>query len=202
MVRILFFDTETTGLPRDKKISALEASNNWPELVSICWSIYDSNKHIRTEYHIIYPDHWSADESTDATEIHGITEEIARRKGEPVADVLALLKYDLERSTYIVAHNLHFDKHVLFHTYKWRLGIDPTKFWKESAEFCSCLKAKAELRLPALFPPYNVYRYPKLDELYLDTFKMPPPPNAHNAKRDVEVLAQTVLKRWNNLTIQ
>lgn len=195
MVRIIFFDTETTGLPRDKKVSALEASNNWPDLVSICWSIYESDKHIRTEYHIIKPDNWQI----DATEIHGITEEIARKRGEPLQDVLALLKYDLERTRYIVAHNLHFDKHVLFHAYKWRLGIDPTHFWNVASEFCSCLNAKDEMKLPALYPPYNSYRYPKLDELYFHTFNTEPPANAHNARRDVDVLSQVVLKRWGNL---
>jgi DNA polymerase-3 subunit alpha len=197
MVRIIFFDTETTGLPQDKKIPALSASNNWPDLVSICWSIYDNNKIIRIEYHIIKPENWEL----AATEVHGITETMIRHKGTPLADVLGLLKYDIERAKYIVAHNLHFDKNVLFHAYKWRLGIDPSIFWQHITEFCSCIKAKDELKLPALFPPYSQHRYPKLDELYLHTFNKEAPENAHNAKRDVEVLHQIVLTRWGKLFV-
>jgi len=192
MVRILFLDTETTGLPKDKKISALEASNNWPDLVSICWSIYESNKHIRTEYHIIKPNNWSI----DATEIHGITESMALKKGIDLPDVLGLFKYDLQKANIIVAHNLNFDKNVVFHAFKWRLGINPEPFWQHLTEFCSCIKAQEEMKLPALYPPYNVYRFPKLDELYFETFKNQPPENAHDAKRDVKVLVDIFMKRW------
>ena len=108
----------------------------------------------------------------------------------------ALKKYDLQKANIIVAHNLNFDKHVVFHAFKWRLGINPESFWQHLTEFCSCIKAKDEMKLPALYPPYNVYRFPKLDELYIDTFKTQPPENAHDAKRDVKVLVDICMKRW------
>lgn len=37
----LFFDTETTGLPKNYKAPASD-SDNWPRLVQIAWSIYDA----------------------------------------------------------------------------------------------------------------------------------------------------------------
>ena len=38
----LFFDTETTGLPKDWK-APISDLDNWPRLVQIAWSHYDSS---------------------------------------------------------------------------------------------------------------------------------------------------------------
>ena len=39
----LFFDTETTGLPRSWK-APITDSNNWPRLVQIAWLVFDLDK--------------------------------------------------------------------------------------------------------------------------------------------------------------
>ncbi len=36
----LFFDTETTGLPRNYK-APVSDSNNWPRMVQIAWRLMD-----------------------------------------------------------------------------------------------------------------------------------------------------------------
>jgi DNA polymerase III epsilon subunit-like protein len=111
--------------------------------------------------------------------------------------VLALFKYDIESAGYIIAHNIHFDKNVVFHAYKWILGVDPTKFWNSESELCSAELSKDELKLVGMYTKPGEYKFPRLDELYYATFKEPPPINAHNALRDVEVLQKIVWKRWN-----
>jgi len=196
MNRVIFFDTETTGLPKNKKITAIDSSNNWPDLVSICWMIYEGDRHIRTEDYIIKPSNWEI----DATEIHGITDEIAHKKGKQLGDVLSLFLHDLARCKFVIAHNLNFDKNVIFNACKWRLHIDPIPFWKAS-EFCTAEHGKEEMKIPNLFDKNRGYRYPKLDELYFDTFNILAPENSHNAKRDVDVLKQIVLKRWYNIFV-
>jgi len=201
MVKIIFFDTETTGLPKNKKINALESSNNWPDLVSICWMVFENDTFIRKEYHIIRPNGFIIPEVVIA--IHKITNEIALSEGKPLSDVLSLFKYDIEDAYLIVAHNLHFDKNVIFHAFKWRLGIDPTPFWSKDSEFCSAKESKDEVKIfVSLFSKPNkpYYKFPKLDELYYDTFKSPAPDNAHNADRDVDVLQKIFFKRWNVLS--
>jgi DNA polymerase III epsilon subunit-like protein len=195
MTRIIFFDTETTGLPKNKKIAALDSSNNWPNLVSICWMVFENSEHVRTEYHIIKPEGWKIPE--DSVKIHGITEANAYRNGMALQEVLALFKYDIESAGYIIAHNIHFDKNVVFHAYKWNLGVDPTKFWNSGSELCSAELSKDELKLVGMYTKPGEYKFPRLDELYYATFKEPPPINAHNALRDVEVLQKIVWKRWN-----
>lgn len=41
-MKLLIFDTETTGLPKSRKAST-EGPNNWPHIVSISWVILDSD---------------------------------------------------------------------------------------------------------------------------------------------------------------
>ena len=195
MTRIIVFDTETTGLPKSKKIGALEGSNNWPNLVSICWMIYENNQHVRTENHIIYPESWNIPK--ESTEIHGISQAKAYREGKPLKQVLSLFKLDIESAEYIIAHNLHFDKNVMFHAYRWHLGVDPRTFWNSNSELCTAEQSKNEMKLFGPFTKAGEYKYPRLDELYIDTFHKNPPENAHNALRDVEVLQKIVWKRWN-----
>ena len=195
MRRIIFFDTETTGLPKNKKISALDGSNNWPNLVSICWMVFENTQHVRTENHIIKPQGWNIPK--DSVEIHGITEARASREGMTLNEVLSLFKYDIEKADYIIAHNIYFDKNVVFHAYKWHLGIDPTKFWNIESELCTAELSKDELKLVGMYTKPGEFKYPTLNELYIATFNTPAPENAHNALRDVDVLQKIVWARWN-----
>ena len=211
MAFVLFFDTETTGLPIDKKKDALSSNGNWPDLVSISWSLcyvstypvslYPAESCIKKVTYLIKPGGWVIPE--ESTRIHQITMERANAEGVPLAEVLEELRGDILESKYIVAHNMQFDKNVLFHAYAWRLGKDPRKFWPSaSAEFCSLQKSKDELKLPARYPkPGDMYKMPRLDELYEATFHKPAPAGAHRADRDVEVLEDIVWARWKELFV-
>ena len=54
-MKIVFFDTETTGLPRDYNAPSSKL-DNWPRLVQLAWIVsdYDGNV-ISSENHIIIP---------------------------------------------------------------------------------------------------------------------------------------------------
>jgi len=191
----LIFDTETTGLPRHKTVSALQIPGNWPDLVSICWMLFDGPKQIKKEYHIIRPDGWSV--PVAASRIHGITEEMAIAQGTALSAVLEFFTEDCKMADKIVAHNLYFDRNVVFHALKWRLQLDPTAFWDSRKEFCTMMASKDELKIPSRYPkPGDLYKFPSLDELFRDTFGAEPPGNAHSADRDVEVLQGILWKRW------
>jgi DNA polymerase III epsilon subunit-like protein len=190
----LFFDTETTGLPIDRKVPALQNEINWPQLVSLSWSVWKDKELVKKESHIIRPQGWHIPESVIA--IHGITNEIAHTNGSPLAEVLEYIKKDIVDSDVIVAHNMEFDKNVLFHAYAWHLKKDPRKFWK-AKEFCSQTMAKGELKLPwAYARPSDPYKMPGLDELFVATFNEPAPLKAHSSDRDVEVLEKIYWARW------
>ena len=55
MKHYLFFDTETTGLPKDFKIPRYVVSN-WPRLVQLSWIVTDENgNRLKSGDHIIRP---------------------------------------------------------------------------------------------------------------------------------------------------
>jgi DNA polymerase III subunit epsilon len=79
----LFFDTETTGLPKNWKAPVTDL-NNWPRLVQLAYLLYDSNGNKISEGdHIIKPDDFIIPE--DASRVHGISTEMANLKGKPYA---------------------------------------------------------------------------------------------------------------------
>ncbi len=203
--KIIFFDTETTGLPADWKTPALLNSANWPDLVSICWLVFsdaDGYATPKKENHIIKPDGWIIPDSAAA--IHGITQARAEAEGKPLEDILDLFKADLVGCWRLVAHNMNFDSNVMLGAYKWRLGQDPSSWWPFKAEFCTMLKTVGDLRIPVAKkngPTGNPFKYPKLDELWAATFDSPVPANAHSADRDVEVLAKIYWRRWPILKV-
>jgi DNA polymerase III epsilon subunit-like protein len=193
--RILFFDTETTGLPKDKGLNAILQRGNWPDLVSISWIVYDKGERVKKESHIIRPQGWFI--PADAAKIHGITDEIANIQGEGLREVLHAFTADLRGCNYVVAHNMEFDRNVLHAAYKWRLAADPREFWPYEAEVCTMVLSRDELRLPAKYPKANdPYKLPRLDELYEATFATKAPSGAHSADRDTEVLTAIFWARW------
>ncbi len=194
--RVVIFDTETNGLPRNWKLSGIDEANNWPDLVSICWKVYDNGQHKWTENFIIRPDGWTI--TAESTSIHGISHEFAVSVGRPLAEVLEKFKTDIKGCTKLVAHNLNFDSNVMQSAYKWRLGDDPLTWWPTGAHFCTMLTSTDELKIPNKHG-YADYKWPKLDELYTATFNEAPPANAHSADRDVDVLAKIYWTRYDTL---
>lgn len=102
---VLFFDTETTGLP--------ESSAKWdvdfmsfPHIVQIAWIMAG-----KESSHIIRPDGWEIPE--DAAEIHGITTEYALENGEPFVDVISQFLLDCKSAGMICGHNIHFDTSMI-----------------------------------------------------------------------------------------
>jgi DNA polymerase-3 subunit alpha len=192
--RHLFFDTETTGLPKNRNSNGLESKDNWPDIVSISWAVYELGVRKFIKYAIIKPEDWTIPE--DSIKIHGITNEIANEKGEWLEDVLAELTEDLVMCDSVVAHNLEFDKNVLFAAYKWRLNQNPWPFWPKD-EICTMNRSERELEIPSKYPKASrPFKSPSLKELYEATFSEPVPAGTHNSRQDVEILTKIYWKRW------
>jgi DNA polymerase III epsilon subunit-like protein len=184
MTQILLFDTETNGLPKSRNIAGNAEKGNWPDILSICWMIYEDEKHVKTEYHLVKPAGWKV----KATAVHGLTQKMCETEGKPLAEVLGLFLADVAASKHVVAHNLRFDKNVVFSAAKWRLGVDPRASWTWGKDVCTACKGAVAGKIP------------KLDVLYESIFGKPAPEGAHNALRDVEVLKDVFFaKFWPEL---
>ena len=82
----LFFDTETTGLPKrwNAPVTDLE---NWPRLVQLAWIMYDDRGNmLESRDVIVKPEGFTI--PPEASRVHGITTLVAREKGEPLQEVM------------------------------------------------------------------------------------------------------------------
>lgn len=71
----LFFDTETTGLPRNWKAPVTDL-NNWPRMIQIAWILCDTaGNRINTHSYIIKPEGFTV--PVESSRVHGITTERA-----------------------------------------------------------------------------------------------------------------------------
>lgn len=109
--RILFFDTETTGLPdRDRRIRSDPSS--WPRLVEVGWILSDDQgEEISGESYLILPEGFEIPRR--ATEIHGISTADARAEGTRMREVLEAFCRAATEADLLVAHNLSFDMRII-----------------------------------------------------------------------------------------
>lgn len=171
----IFFDTETTGLPRDYDAPASD-TRNWPRLVQLSWILEDATRtRISEGNYIIRPDGFTI--PYDVTRIHGITQERAEREGIPLRTAIEKFMKDFNMATMAVGHNIDFDKKVVG-AELIRLGMVDTMNSKKS--YCTMLHGTDICKLPG---PYG-YKWPKLQELHRALFGCKFN-DAHNSASDV-----------------
>jgi len=169
---VVVFDVETTGLPKRRNCPFTEF-DNWPHIVQLSWIVYKSGKIESINDHIIkIPD----DEVIPdvCVNIHGITNEIMRRDGENIVDVLMEFKRDLSNSKIMVAHNLEFDTSIIS-VELLRNNLRNAMYFYRGEKYCTMRKTKHLFK-----------RWPKLINLHKTFFKTTPT-QLHNSLIDVYV---------------
>ena len=178
-MKILFFDTETTGKPKDWNASVNNLSN-WPRLVQLAWQIYDYSGSLVEEHdHIIKPEGFTI--PLEATKIHKISTEIANDKGQSLIKVLKIFFNSVDQVDLLVAHNIDFDYKIMASEFI-RNGLDDNLISKK--KICTM---KTTTQFCKIDGPYG-YKWPKLEELYYHLFK--DNFNAHNALDDIRACAR------------
>ena len=105
----LFFDTETTGLPDYRRPSE---DPRQPRLVQIAFILAEIGGEERASVSmLIRPDGWEI--PTDASDVHGITTQIAEQFGVPLRTAVSCFCHHLVQAEYLVAHNIRFDLAIL-----------------------------------------------------------------------------------------
>ncbi|MDA3802389.1 MAG: 3'-5' exonuclease [Patescibacteria group bacterium] len=180
----LFFDTETTGLPKNYQ-APLDDFSNWPRLVQIAWSLYDAEgNHWGSHCYVIKPDGFVIPE--EVAKIHRVSQERAEREGVPLQEALDKFINDVKTSSYIVAHNIDFD-HKIVGSEFLRMGkkeyLDNMNLanqictMKSSVHFCKISNGRGS------------YKWPNLTELYRSLFATNFS-DAHDALVDVNACAR------------
>jgi len=171
----LFFDTETTGLPRNWKAPVTDL-NNWPRLVQLAYLYYDKNGNkISGRDFIIKPEGFTI--PSDAARIHGITTQRAINEGKSLLPVLQNFKSLVDQADILVAHNISFDEKIVGAEF---LRVDMTNPLPQKRKICTMETTKD---FCAIEGPYG-YKWPKLSELYYKLFKTGFE-ESHNAASDI-----------------
>lgn len=113
-MRILFYDTETTGLPGGNVpgCGATHSTSGYPRPVQISWIITDElGEELKRSDRFVLPSDFNMPER--AAQFNGITNEILRDKGEEEKAVLDDFLTDLFSCDFEVGHNVTFDKNVI-----------------------------------------------------------------------------------------
>ena len=188
MVKYCVLDTETTGLPTRKSYDDYFPYTDFEKykksrIVSIAWVVYEDLVKINQGYFVIKPVDFKIDNKSKATEINGITQEIAESHGVLLEVVFAKLEKDLDKANVLVAHNLAFDKNIILAEASHLDNLNLVRKIVHMTEYCTMKMGKNVTCLSSKFNKRD-YKYPKLIELYFYFFRTNFP-NAHHAMGDV-----------------
>ena len=181
---VLFFDTETTGIP-DRAAKWDVDFADYPHVVQLAWMRGE-----KMESHIIRPDGW--DIPDDVVAVHGITTEYALEHGEPFAAVVDQFIQDAHDAGLICAHNIHFDTSIIKANIIRELGRE---YYDANDVESALYKGK---RIDTMRPTMkwvdartetNRLKFPRLEELYDRCFPGETFP-AHDALEDVKAVAR------------
>ena len=176
----LFFDTETTGLPRNWKAPVSDL-NNWPRLVQLAYLYHDSDGNvISSGDFIIKPEGFII--PTEASRVHGISTERALSEGQSLTSVLQKFEPLIKEAKYLIAHNISFDENILG-AELLRNGMQNTVASK--SKICTMKRTTDFCKISGNYG----YKWPRLDELHHKLFSTGFD-GAHDAGVDVTVTAK------------
>ena len=183
----LIFDTETTGLPKRWNAPVTD-TENWPRAVQIAWQLHDAMGNCVAHHdYLITPEGFNI--PFDAEQVHGISTELAQAQGLPLSEVLEKFNRALEKTTFVVGHNVGFDIHIMGCEF-YRKGVSSKL--QELPVLDTCTEHTAQLcKIPG--GRGGKYKLPTLTELH-DTLFHTPFNEAHNATADVEATTRCFLE--------
>lgn len=194
----LFFDTETTGLPRNYDAPSTDV-DNWPRLVQLSWIVTDNYQNTISQHNVyVKPNGFTI--PVEATKIHGITTQYATEEGINIKEALNMLRSDLENVDYVVGHNISFDEKII-EAECYRISqdiIDLFSFFPQET-LCTMKSTVDFCKIPMKYS--FGYKYPTLQELHKKLFGSTFS-GVHNAFSDISATMKCFweLKRrgWKN----
>ena len=182
-MKVLVFDTETTGLPKGQ--GSIFKTDIWPYIVQLSYIIYDTEKNkiiTNQDYIIKIPEH--VELSKESIKIHGITKRKIKNQGYEIKHILKIFQICLVNCDFVVAHNLEFDKNmVLVEGIRNKISLSFNKIqnyctMKNGSKICKIEKVNIHGE--------KYFKYPTLLELHQKLFNSEPS-NLHDAYVDILV---------------
>ena len=179
-MKVMVFDTETTGLPLEKNPSIYE-SHKWPHIIQLSYIIYDSetNDLIALENDYINIDA-SVIINPKSQEIHKISREKLSSKGISIEEALNKFNQHSDKSDLLVGHNISFDKRMIMVE-----GIRNKIKMTVNETYCTMKNGVDICKIERIGQNGDKYfKFPTLSELHNELFKKIPK-NTHNALIDI-----------------
>jgi len=161
----LFFDTETTGLPKDRNARCHDVEN-WPRMIQLAWAmIYDDI--ILRRNRLVIP--WGFQIPEAATEVNGITNAMASEEGISIKEAILEFMVVVDMADLLIGHGIYFDKSVAgaemirmnmeaeYETFK---GIKRFDTMQKSTKICKLPHKNGR----------KGYKWPTLQELHIHLF--------------------------------
>ena len=186
MKTLLFYDTETTGLPLWKKPSE---DPRQPHIVQLAALMTDeAGKKISSmDVLMCVPD--GVEFSSEAVDIHGITPEHSRAYGAALPDSLPVFLAMWSSARLRIGHSESFDARMIRISLKRYFNEDTCAQWKEGEAFCTMRKSTSIVRVPPsnkmMGAGRKTFKNPTLGEAYEFFTGKALGEKAHNAMFDI-----------------
>jgi DNA polymerase-3 subunit epsilon len=192
-MKVLAFDTETTGLPENMN-APMTDSAKWPYIIQLSFILFDTEQKEILEYsdHIIKLA-GTIPISPASVSIHNITRERSEKEGIHIRAALQEFTAAMKEADLIIAHNIAFDKKLILaelsrhqlpncfvraNTYNEPEPIPEYCTMKETINLCKIANPVAKYA--------DQYKWPRLNELHKHLFHTEPT-GTHNAIADVMI---------------
>jgi DNA polymerase-3 subunit epsilon len=215
-MRVLVFDTETTGLPKSKIMNP-DTLNLWPHTVQFSYVIYDTNLNdiiVSNDSIVKLKDEITIPE--DSIKIHGITNESSHKNGINIELILNEFFSHLRNVDLLVGHNISFDINMIkvellrfIYDTKSNISENEVKEYKYNLHFltnykniCCTLQESIDLcNIKAIDKFGKEYiKFPKLLELHQKLFESTPN-NLHNSFNDILITLRCYMKLKHNIDL-
>jgi len=216
-MRVLVFDTETTGLPKKNASKEVTFTNevDWPHIVQFSYVMFNTQSLVlekMVDEIINVPNHITF--TPESVKIHGITRAVSTAVGQDMDAVLLSFTRDCEMADVIVAHNISFDMNMIkaeFYrllkksvlnepmeppdTLRGRIGLDRFTNMAMTKTFSCTMRENTDLcNIRVARSDRSEYKkYPSLSELHAKLFGAVPR-KLHNSLHDVIVCLRCFYK--------
>jgi DNA polymerase-3 subunit epsilon len=175
-MKLLVFDTETSGLPKTKQIN-LETLSLWPNIVQLSGVVFDTETLKLIEYDYIISATTISEESIT---IHGITQSINKERGYKFRCIYDIFEICLSTCDIVIGHNIDFDINMIQVECMRRNIVFPIS----KPIYCTMKSTTQMCKIPS--PHGFGNKWPKLEELHQYLFNESAS-NLHDAIIDVIV---------------
>ena len=182
-MKFLTFDTETTGLPRDRH-GKINDSSNWPYIVQLSWILYDdeTNRVFKSNDIIKIDD--TVEISQESINVHGITRKRCIEEGISIKSAISKFQKAMADVHVIIAHNIEFDKKLMMA--ECARNKMRHEFYNSKGYYCTMKNSVKLCKIEAISQKTGekYFRYPRLSYLHEFLFNTSPK-GTHDALVDI-----------------